>query len=172
MTDFNATSAVYALNSYTWKLLEANLGWKKHDGMVPIIPLAQQPELMEAGTSFIVYGASRPSAQHLYALERQTVVYNIFSESSTTADKVAELLYQAFMRQDDAAADVNDHLANEVEKGKRAKHRGVHFATIRSYAVQDQEPSEYEGGYSKISVVVEMVFTRDDTGIKTTDFDY
>lgn len=172
MTDYNVTSAVYALNSYTWKLLEANLGWKKNDDLTPIIPSAQQPELMNSGSSFLVYGVSRPTPGHLYALERQTVVYTIFSESSTIVNKVAELLFEAFARQDESAADVNRHMEDEIKHGLRTKSRGVHFASVRSYAAQDQEPAESEGGYAKTAVVIEIVFTRDDTGIKTTGFTY
>lgn len=170
---YEVNSAAYALNSYTWKLLEANLGWKKNNNMVPIIPVAQQPELMDAGSSFIVYGASKPTPQHLYVLERQTLVYRVFSESSTEVNKVTELLFETFQRQDEAAADVNQHLDDEVfPDGGRTKRRGVYFATIRSYAVQDEEPAESEGGYSSASIVIELTFTRDDTNIKTSGFTY
>lgn len=172
-TAVKVNSAPHALNSYTWKLIEANLGWKKtSDGLVPIIPVAQQPEMMEAGNPFIVYSSSRPTPGHLYALERQMVVYRLFSDSSTTANNVAELLFKAFARQDEAAADVNEHLDAEVEKGGRAKRRPVYFSSIKSYALQDEEPAETEGGYASTSVVVEMTFTADDSDIQTSGFTY
>ena len=73
-------NASYALRSYVWKLLEANLGWTEADykSSVPIIPSAQQPEFMEIGRAFLVYGSAIQPASHLYAHRTESVSFNVY----------------------------------------------------------------------------------------------
>lgn len=166
-------NAVYALNSYTWKLLEANLGWTrvKDNSLVPIVPVSQQPELMQSGKAFIVYGSAIHPADHLYQLVKEAVSYTIYSTSATEVNKVVNLLTETFARQDEAAADVNDWLA--IEEAGRNKSRNIHFGTVKATMSEKAEdaPNE-EGGYAAGLVLVETRFTVTNSNIQTTGFNY
>lgn len=151
---YKAKSAVYALNSYTWQVLKANLGWTEYGGTPLIIPDAQQPELMQSGKPFIVYGSAFQPAMHLYALNTESIAYSIYGTSSTEVNNVANLLYEVFKRQDDAAADVNDWLATEAAT-RAGGHRGITFGTIRTVMVEKAEAADQEAGFVSALVMLE-----------------
>lgn len=167
-------NAVYALNSYLWKLLEANLGWTKADygDKVPIIPVSQQPEMMQSGKAFIVYGSAIHPADHLYSLKKEAVSYMIYGPSATEVNKIVNLLTEAFARQDDAAADVNNWLVTEGAS-RTGGYRDVHFGTIRTTMSEKAEDApDEEGGYSAGLVLVETKYTVDNSNIITSGFTY
>lgn len=173
MAEYKEKNAVYALNSYVWKLVEANLGWKRYQGLIPIVPVAQQPELMQSGRAFIVYGSAFHPPGHLYQMKKEAVSYMIYAPNSTEVNRIVNLLFDTFQRQDEAAADVNDWLVEEG-KHKQGGHRGVHFAIVKSTMAEKAEDApDEEGGYAAGMVLVEMHYTEDtnDT-IQTSGFTY
>lgn len=167
--DSRNSDAVYALNSYVWKLVQANLEWSASDysGGNPIVPAAQVPELMTTGKAFIVYGSSLPPIRHLYALKTESIAFNIYSPSATEANNVSNLLIQAFEGQDESAQRVNRWLDTEplpvVEGGDDwAERRPVTFGSIRPTFIEKAEPADEEGGYVASLVLLEVVYTQED----------
>lgn len=150
-------SAVYALNKYTWALLKENLGWTEFQGVPRIIPIAQQPELMQDGKTFIVYGSAFQPPNHLYALNTESIAYTIYGTSATEVDNVANMLYEVFKRQDEAAADVNA-FANS----------GVSFGSVRCVMTANAEPADQEGGFVSALVMLEVKYTVDQPPIVTS----
>ena len=171
--DYKDKNATYALNSYTWKLVEANLGWKKWNGVPPIIPVAQQPEIMQSAKAFIVYGSAFHPSSHLYQHKKEAVSYMIYAPSSTEVNKIIELLFDTFERQDEAAADVNDWLVEEANH-RTGGHRGVYFTTIKATMAEKAEDApDEEGGYAAGMVLIEMNYTEDSNDtIQTKGFTY
>lgn len=161
-------NAVYALNSYVWKLIEANLGWNVSDyaGARPIIPSAQQPEFMEQGKPFLIYGSNNKPVEHLYAMRCEAVSYTIYSESSTEANRVVNLLVDAFEGQDETAARVNEHLTAE------AKNRGIAFGSIGYKMSNHAGPATDEGGYSAAFILLEMDYTVQNNTVQLDGFTY
>lgn len=173
MSNYKNNNATYALNSYVWKLLEANLGWKKSDynGLIPIIPLSQQPELMETGRPFIVYSSNLYPSTHLYALKSESVAYTIYATSVAEANNIAGLLTNVFERQDEAADDVNQWL--KTEQAGRNVSRNISFGTIKNSMAQKAEPTEEEGGFVAAFVLLETKYTETPNPTLTTrDFIY
>lgn len=170
---YKEKDAVYALNSYTWKLLEANLGWKRWNGVPPIIPIAQQPEIMQSGEAFIVYGSAFHPPGHLYQRKKEAASYMIYATSSTQVNRIVDLLFETFKRQDDAARDVNDWLVEEANH-REGGHRGVHFESVRATMAEKAEDApQEEGGYAVGLVLIEMYYTQDENStIQTTGFTY
>lgn len=169
---YKNNSAVYALNSYLWKLLEANLEWTKADynGLVPIAPLAQQPELMQTGKPFIIYGSSNHPAGHLYSLDSDSIAYTIYAVTVTEANKIAQLMVDTFKRQDDAAADVNQWL--DTEAAGRGTTRGISFGSIKTSMAQKAEEAESEGGFVASFVLLEARYVSNNSTLTTRDFFY
>lgn len=173
MAEYKEKNAVYAFNSYTWKLLEANLGWTRWNSVPPIIPVAQQPEIMQSGKAFIVYGSAFHPPSHLYEHKKEAVSYMVYATSSTEVNRIVELLFDTFQRQDVAAEDINDWLGEEA-KHRDGGHRGVYFTTVKSTMAEKAEDApEEEGGYAAGMVLVELNYTEDtnDT-IQTSGFTY
>jgi methylmalonyl-CoA mutase N-terminal domain/subunit len=148
-------SGVYALNSYVWKLLEANLGWRASDYQngIPILPTDQQPELMQQSKSFLVYGAATQPAQFLYALRTDSISYTVYAVTATEANAVLSLLIDAFERQDEAAADVNNHTDADP------RNRKVSFGSVGMKMAQHALSTDDEGGYVKAYILLEAKYT-------------
>lgn len=164
-------NAAYALNSYTWKLLEANLGWAKTDyqGAEPIIPIAQQPEFMELGLPFLVYGSSIQPATHLYALRTESLSYTIYAPTTTEVNRIINLLAEVYDRQDEAADDVNSWLA--VEAPTRAgDRRQVTFGSVRTVMSERATPADEEGGFVSGFILLEMKYVPEATTVQTSGF--
>lgn len=175
MAEYKEKNATYALNSYVWKLLEANLGWKRWKGVPPIIPVAQQPEIMQSGEAFLVYGSAFHPPGYLYQHKKEAVSYMVYAPSSTEVNRVVELLFDTFERQDVAAEDVNDWLVEEAKPGNReGGHRGVYFTSVKSTMAEKAEDApDEEGGYAAGMVLIEMNYTEDpNSTIQTTGFTY
>lgn len=172
MADYKEKNAVYALNSYIWKLVEANLGWTRWKGVPPIIPVQQQPEIMQSGKAFMVYGSAFHPPTHLHQHKKQAASYMIYGRSATEVNRIVELIYETFERQDLAAQDVNDWLATEAQH-RDGGHRGVYFTTVTStMAEKAEDPSNEEGGYFAGMVLLEMKYTTDESNIVTSGFTY
>lgn len=171
--DYKEKNAVYALNSYMWKLVEANLGWTRWKGVPPIIPVAQQPEIMQSGKAFMVYGSAIHPPGHLYQHKKEAASYMIYGTTSTEVNKIVELLVETFERQDVAADDVNDWLFEEA-KHREGGHRGVYFTSLKSTMAEKAEDApDEEGGYAAGMVLIEMNYTEDENDtIQTKGFTY
>lgn len=164
-------SSAYALNSYTWKLLEVNLKWKKSDysGAVPIIPLSQQPEFMSTKKPFIVYSMSTQPSSYLYVHRVDTVGYTVFGTTVGQVNDALDLLLTAFERQDEAAADVNEWLA--VERAATGRDRKIMFTSIRNQFIQKAVPAESEGGLIGGTILMECKYISRKSA-QTSDFTY
>lgn len=172
------SNAIYALNSYVWKLLEVNLGWNISDYKQgrPILPAAQQPEFTNVGKTFLVYNSAiNPS---IYPLRSETMAYTIYSPSTTAADAVVNLLTDAFEREDEAATDVNDWL--DIERNgvlasdqEDPNLRRVSFQSVRSTMGEKSNPPDQEGGWYSAVVMIDLMYNdHGDTGIQTRGFTY
>lgn len=159
----NDSEATSALMSYIWKLLRVNLGWKQSDyNMVPVVPVAQQPEVMMSGKPFLVYGSATAPPRHLYALRGESVSVIIYSTDVDEVTTVSRLLTDTFERQDEAASDVNSWLDKEQALQLAADptwvRRNISFGTISSALVQNAVPSEQEGGYYSALLILECKY--------------
>jgi hypothetical protein len=170
--DKNEGMAVYGINSYVWKLLEKNLGWKKENytNGTPIIPSAQQPELMAGKAPFLVYGSAVRTPGHLYVHREESLAYNVYATTSTEVNKIISLLSETFDRQDEAAADVNEWL--DVEARGRGYRRNLSFTTIKTTLSERAEPADEEAGRVSGFILLEYKFIAGDTGIVTDGFTY
>jgi hypothetical protein len=160
---YTESNASYALRSYVWKLLRQNLGWTEFDnGLIPIITTQQQPEAMEAGRPFLVYGSAIHQPGHLYALRTEAISYTIYATDIDEANTVANLLADTFERQDEAAADVNEWIDLERQHGK---FRNVSFGTITAVLVEKAVPTDQEGGFYAATVMLQAKYTSNRTPV-------
>lgn len=169
---YKGTDAAWALNSYTWKLLRENLDFdfiKGTQGSI-IVPVAQQPELMNLNRTFIVYASTIEPATHLYAHRSEHMVYIVYSPTVKEMQQTVNVIAEAFERQDEAAEDVNSWLA--VERQATGRDRQIFFTSIRTLSAEKSEAPEDEGGYASGMVTMDMKYVLGPTGIKTGGFTY
>lgn len=165
---YTPTNAVYRLNSYVFKVLEANLGWDKadYDGATPIIPSAQQPEFLALGKPFIVYSSATDPVGHLYALKSESVAYTIYGQFPDDVDKIANLLGKAFEGQDDSAYHINQHLDDE------GANKGVSFASAVATMVEKADSADEEGGLVAATVMLKIMYVEHNDDVQLSGFTY
>lgn len=182
MVTYLNKSIVYGINSYLKKLLEVNLDWEDETftnslgetfKSSRIIPASQQPELINSGKPFIVYGSTIRSSGHLYALKIETIAYTVYSTSVTEVDKIIGLIDEALTRQDDSAVDLNNWFDLEGETNNRpGGSRDLSVLSTKVVMAQKAEASESEGGYSSGTVMLECRYVVGDSGIETSFVTY
>lgn len=162
---------VYALNSYLWKVLEANLGWDKADygNRPPIIPANQVTELTQFNKPFIVYGSVIQPEVVPY-METEVVAYTIYGSTATEVNDVMRVMVDAFYGVDESARQVNRWLTVEGTTRTNGP-RKVLFKSIRLNNATSSGPEKQEGGRSDAQVMVTVQYhTHTETIVSVDDF--
>jgi len=145
MTD-KVVQPVFALIDYTWAVLKANDPevWQetKYGGLIPIVPLNEEPELTEFDGPRIIYDYSTMDPGTLYARSRGTVSFAVRDFNYRRLTRTLNILTEAFGRLDESARDVNDWL----DRNKVRVNFDVSFGSISVPFVESGTPESEEGG--------------------------
>lgn len=135
-------SPVYLLRAYAWALLKANTKMRESDynGLTPIVPVAEEPDIMEFDKPYLVYGYALDSTGGLYARKTGSMSMAVYSANFRELTTILNVLTTAFERQDEAARDVNNFT------GKTPGFVGIRFGTISVGFVEGGTPEDSEGG--------------------------
>lgn len=143
-------SPVYLLRSYTWALLKANDPdvWDedKYGGMIPIVPLAEEPELDQFNGPHMVYGYAIGATGRLNAMTEGSLTYAIYDQNFRRLTKTLIILQSAFERQDESARDVTAYGSLVQPQTGVFPYRGIRFGSIDIGFVEGGSPEETEGG--------------------------
>jgi hypothetical protein len=150
-----STSAVYAVNRYSWALLNRNLNWQKVNGLVPIIPANQEPEFTQYNAPFMVYGTASEWAGPMWWLQQEQCAYTVYSTSVGEINSAVRVLNETFMRMDEAATDINQF----VGKVNTGQYDDLHFKTFEVVTAQSAQAAEEEGGRQNGLIVIRYKYT-------------
>lgn len=138
-------SPAYILRSYTWEVLKRNDPdvWNetKYDGMIPIVPVSEEPELSEFSGPHIVYGFALDATGRLPEEYSGSMTLAIYDQDFRRLTKALNILQTAFGRADESAADIN-----RFSTAKGAAYIGMRFGTVSVGFVEGGTPEETEGG--------------------------
>lgn len=142
----------YLLRSYTWELMQQNelMSADDYDGLVPIVPLSEEPEISETDKPYMVYGYGIDNSGDLHARKRGSVTFAIYDQNFRRLTQIVNVLQAAFERQDEAARDVN--LYTSTKTG----YLGMRFGYIRLGFIEGGTPEDTEGG--RQSALVNITF--------------
>lgn len=133
----------FLLRAYIWRLLEHNLGWSKvnYGGLVPIVPVAEEPDITQYDHPYIVYGwASVPPVDNQHFRQRGSMSMVIYSTKFTDIVDALTVIENALGREDLSAADVNNFT------GQTPQFVGLRFGTIKIGFGEGPAPEGVEGG--------------------------
>lgn len=112
-TPISVTPA-FALRNYIWAVLKANepTTWdeSKYGGLVPIVPLNEEPELGEFPGPRIIYEYSLSNRGTEYYRGRGAMTFAVRDSNYRRLTRTMNIIDEALGRQDDSARDVNDYL--------------------------------------------------------------
>ena len=136
----------YLLRSYAWQVLKRNMPdvWDetKYGNLIPIVPLAEEPELSEYSGPRIVYGYSTEGSGDLYAREFGSMTFAIYDQNFRRLSQTLNILKKAFERQDETARDVNEYSDSLVN----SPFEGLSFAQVSLGFIEGGTPEDEEGG--------------------------
>lgn len=144
-------NAAYLLVDYAWGVLKANYPtvWdeSKYGGLIPIVPLSEEPELDEYDGPHIVYGYAEDPTGSLHARSGGSITFAVYDQNFRRLGKTMNILKAAFERQDETARDVNNFTSVYNPGGAATPpYLGIRFGYISVAFVEGGTPEETEGG--------------------------
>ena len=115
MTNYNL-SAASDLRKWLWSELQTQGILNASDyqvgatSIVPIVPVQQQPELVDkiGGKPFITYDVvEAPVPSDIWYVHTEQILFTVFCEDFAKSSQIRSLMIDLFRRQDSSAADLN-----------------------------------------------------------------
>lgn len=142
-------SPVYVLRAYAWNLLKNNTTMRESDygGLIPIVPVAEEPELTQYDKPYLVYGYALDGAGDLYARQSGSMSFVIYSTRFGEITQILNILSEGLGRQDESAQDVNEFSDTEPAfSGMRFGHVSLGFVEGGAPEGSDARAPLTEGG--------------------------
>jgi len=138
-------SPAYFIRLYAWEVLKRNMGdvWdeENYGDLVPIVPVAEEPDLSEFTGPHIVWGYASDSTGRLFAQNGGSVTFAVYDDDFRRLTKTMNILQAAFERQDETARDINKYSTS-----KGGAFIGVRFGSVWIGFVEGGTPEDSEGG--------------------------
>lgn len=144
----------YLIVDYAWAVLKENIPnvWDedKYGGLVPIVPLSEEPELDDFSGPHIVYGFADDATSDPPGLESGSTSFAIYDDNFRRLTKTVNCLKEAFNREDQSASDVN----NYTDRQGNGMYKGVSFRNIGIAFIEGGTPETSEGGRQSALVTI------------------
>lgn len=144
----------YLIRAYAWEILKANMSdvWNEtaYGGLVPIVEVAEEPELDQFTGPHIIYGYALSTTGTLYAHNRGSVTFAVYDDNFRRLTKTLNILQAAFERQDETASDINNFTS------KKESFVGMRFGSVWIGFVEGGTPETTEGG--RQSAIINIAF--------------
>lgn len=142
---------VYVLIDYAFGVLNANdpQTWdrSKYGGLIPIVPLNEEPELQEYDTQpRIIYEFSNSETGTQWFKGRGQVTFAVHDHNFRRLTKAMNILEESFGRYDESARDVNDYVQRLKDRPVQKIDFDISFGHIRCTFSQSGTPEQDEGG--------------------------
>lgn len=148
MTNLEVSPAL-VIRQYVWAVLHATYPdvWNsaKYGGLLPIVPLNEEPELDEFDGPRIVYEYTHTDAGSTYFRGQANMTFAVRDHNYRRMGKTLNILEQALSRQDETARDINDFVDRRKAGGIDYD---ISFGFIKCEFVQSGTPETEEGGRS------------------------
>lgn len=145
----------YGLRLYAWGLIKANCGLSETDynGIIPITPLSEAPDLTDQANPIFVYGYDDSFSNDVVARKDGSMTFVVYDQNFRRLTKIMNTLLSGFGRWDDAATDVNKYLDS------LAYFKGITFQEIHCALLEGGIPEESEGGRQSAVITISFCYT-------------
>jgi len=133
----------HILRLYAWDVLQANGLLETINGLIPIIPLEDEPQVADAQMSYIIYGYGENNDARIPEIRRGSMVFRIKARRFGELGPINNALTRAFQGQDIPAARINQWKA---KNSNAAAFANISFKTTESVYVEGGYPEDAEGG--------------------------
>lgn len=163
MTELYKAAAAHVIRAYLLEKVQSILGWTNVNGLAPIIPNSQEPELTNADKPFIVYGYSTAPYGVMWELCVENIAFTIYSDDQEDINKAVNLIIDLFRRFDWSAAEINTYIGSSSVN--LFKNFDIKFTQVTASSADG--PSQ-EGGRRSgfVSIRVEYSHNLDNSGLR------
>lgn len=162
-------SAVYAVNSYAYKVLEANNLMSKIDNKTPVVPSSMYSDFASQTKPFMVYGFSRGTSRQNWYWENENLAYTVWGGTPAAVTDVIVALVEAFQRQDESAKDVNKWIRGGGRPtSSPTSYDHLMFTNFTVTSAQGPGPERNQDGKVDGLVIINYSFTAKRAGITTS----
>lgn len=143
------------LRAYMWQLLKANTNMDELDyqsdenpnGLVPIVPVSEEPELTQFNKPYLVYGYAHNPSRDLYHYRSGSMTLVVYATTFREIGDILSLLQLVFERHDEAAENVN-LWSSTIEPFRGIRFGSIHMGLLESGTPEDndQDTEQTEGG--------------------------
>lgn len=136
----------HILRLYAWELLKNNTDiWSPDNlvnGLIPIVPVEDEPKLADAGRSYLIYGFSESPGGSLNEIRQGNIAFRISGRNFAEMGEIINILARGFENLDDSAEAINMWSSlNALVSGN------IRF-TMTDVTYIENSPPETEGGPS------------------------
>lgn len=132
----------HILRLYTWDLLKNNTDIELVNGLVPIVPLEDEPRLSQSGKPYLIYGFSESNNVKDYPIKSGHLSFRVVTYTLSDMAEYLNVLSRAFEHGDQSAYHVN-LFSSAVNNGLFV---GLKFTYIFVTYLESPTPAETEGG--------------------------
>jgi hypothetical protein len=86
----------YIIRLYLWQILLEAEALTLINGKIPVIPLEDEPELSDAGKSYIIYGYAENEATIVDEIRRGTFAARVIARNTNELDRIISIISRAF----------------------------------------------------------------------------
>lgn len=161
------TNPAELLRTYTWEMLRENGVLKLINGLVPVAPIEDVPELRNSEHPYIIYGYSE-SDQAGYEIIEGSYAMRIIARNTNELKHISNIVAEAFRGGDETARSVNAWTDSYTKKYNDSLEdgldlEGIRFTWIHTVLVESPDPSETEGGEVEGSIMVNYRYVSGDS---------
>ena len=163
MPDVYDISGAHVIRAFLLDKVRTRLGWTDVNGLAPIAPSQQEPELTNSDKPFMIYAYSTQPYGVMWELCADSVAYTIYSDNPVEIRRAMSYMVDLFKRQDWAAAEVNGFISSSTVQEFKA----FDFKTI-SVTASSSDGAAQEGGRKSgfVSIRAEYTHLLDNNGMR------
>lgn len=177
----------HIIRSYAWAVLKANiagLNESQYGGLMPIVPVSEEPDIEKYGGFHIVYGYNLAHSADLNQMHRGSLTFVVYESDYRKLSQILTILTTAFEQEDESAKNLNDYSTQVTTKfvpGQPAADGnpatiadqpfvGIRFGTVSMNFVEGGTPETAEGGDQSGLLSISFTYFVDyDVKVKLTD---
>jgi hypothetical protein len=141
---------VYVLIDYAFAVLNANdpNTWNRanYDGLLPIVPLNEEPELTEFDGPRVIYEYSLNDTGTTPFRGRGSVTFAVRDNNYRRLTRAMNIMGESFGRLDETAADINDWADRLKDRPVDPVDFDISFGYVRQAFAESGTPAEEEEG--------------------------
>lgn len=138
----NKILPAHIIRLYLWDLLQQETGLKKVNGLVPILPIEDEPKVADANETYAIYSYSENDTSDSEQIKEGIFALKVSAPTFSELGRLLNVVSLAF-ESSDIGTEVLNYYSTQYEN--QALH-GIRFVHAKTAYVDGGDPADTEGG--------------------------